>query len=61
MEFLVGPPVPSGASTGEYEAAELRDNDKDRYNGKGVLNAVSNINDEINKISLGLMLMTKLK
>jgi enolase len=45
--------VPSGASTGEYEAAELRDNNKSRYNGKGVLNAVSNINDEINKTLAG--------
>ena len=41
--------VPSGASTGLYEAVELRDNDKKRYNGKGVLNAVSNVNDEIHK------------
>ena len=45
--------VPSGASTGEYEAAELRDNDKNRYNGKGVLNAVRNVNDEINKTLIG--------
>ena len=45
--------VPSGASTGEYEAAELRDNDKNRYNGKGVLNAVNNVNDEINKTLIG--------
>tara|TARA_B100000287_G_scaffold68951_1_gene60607 strand:+ start:921 stop:2207 length:1287 start_codon:yes stop_codon:yes gene_type:complete len=45
--------VPSGASTGEYEAAELRDNDKNRYNGKGVLNAVTNVNDEINKTLIG--------
>ena len=45
--------VPSGASTGEYEAAELRDNDKNRYNGKGVLNALSNVNDEINKTLIG--------
>ena len=45
--------VPSGASTGEYEAAELRDNDKNRYNGKGVLNALSNVNDEINKALTG--------
>ena len=45
--------VPSGASTGEYEAAELRDNDKNRYNGKGVLNALSNVNDEINKALIG--------
>lgn len=39
--------VPSGASTGEYEAVELRDGDKSRYLGKGVLNAVANVNDEI--------------
>ncbi len=36
--------VPSGASTGEYEAVELRDGDKDRYLGKGVLKAVDNVN-----------------
>ena len=36
--------VPSGASTGVREAVELRDGDKDRYNGKGVLNAVTNVN-----------------
>ncbi len=41
--------VPSGASTGSREALELRDNDKKRYNGKGVLKAVSNINDIIAK------------
>ncbi len=39
--------VPSGASTGEYEAVELRDGDKDRYLGKGVLNAVNNVNEVI--------------
>jgi len=39
--------VPSGASTGEYEAVELRDGDKDRYLGKGVLKAVENVNDLI--------------
>jgi enolase len=39
--------VPSGASTGEYEAVELRDGDKGRYLGKGVTKAVGNINDEI--------------
>jgi enolase len=39
--------VPSGASTGEYEAVELRDGDKGRYLGKGVLNAVNNVNDKI--------------
>ena len=36
--------VPSGASTGSKEALELRDNDPENFNGKGVLNAVSNIN-----------------
>ena len=39
--------VPSGASTGEHEAVELRDGDKDRYLGKGVLNAVNNVINEI--------------
>ena len=39
--------VPSGASTGEFEAVELRDGDKSRYLGKGVLNAVENVNDLI--------------
>ena len=39
--------VPSGASTGEHEAVELRDGDKSRYLGKGVLNAVRNVNDAI--------------
>ena len=41
--------VPSGASTGAFEAVELRDGDKDRYLGKGVLNAVDNVNDVIAK------------
>lgn len=41
--------VPSGASTGSLEAHELRDNDKTRYLGKGVLNAVNNVNDKISK------------
>ena len=41
--------VPSGASTGEREACELRDGDKKRYNGKGVLNAVANVNTIIAK------------
>ena len=40
--------VPSGASTGIFEACELRDNDKDRYNGKGVLIAKANVNVIIN-------------
>src|SRR5690348_3828189 len=39
--------VPSGASTGEYEAVELRDGDKDRFLGKGVLKAVENVNEKI--------------
>lgn len=39
--------VPSGASTGAYEALELRDGDKSRYNGKGVAKAISNVNDII--------------
>lgn len=39
--------VPSGASTGAHECLELRDNDLERYGGKGVLNAVENVNDEI--------------
>jgi len=39
--------VPSGASTGEYEAVELRDGDKSRYNGKGVKKAVENVNEKI--------------
>ena len=39
--------VPSGASTGEHEAIELRDGDKRRYQGKGVLQAVENINTVI--------------
>ena len=39
--------VPSGASTGEHEAVELRDGDKSRYNGKGVLNAVEHVNTTI--------------
>ena len=46
--------VPSGASTGSREAIELRDGDKSRYLGKGVLNAVQNINIEIAESILGL-------
>ncbi len=45
--------VPSGASTGAYEACELRDNDAKRYGGKGVLKAVSNVNDVIRKKLIG--------
>jgi enolase len=39
--------VPSGASTGKFEAHELRDNDQSRYRGQGVLKAVSNVNSVI--------------
>ena len=46
--------VPSGASTGEREALELRDGDKSRYLGKGVLKAVENINTEICEAIIGL-------
>jgi len=46
--------VPSGASTGENEALELRDGDKKRYGGKGVLKAVANVNDTIAPELLGL-------
>lgn len=46
--------VPSGASTGEYEAVELRDNDKNRYLGKGVLKAVENVNDVIAPEIIGM-------
>jgi enolase len=46
--------VPSGASTGSREAIELRDGDKSRYLGKGVLNAVENINTEISESIMGL-------
>ena len=46
--------VPSGASTGAYEAVELRDGDKARYKGKGVLKAVDAVNTEIADQILGL-------
>jgi enolase len=46
--------VPSGASTGIHEAVELRDGDKSRYGGKGVLNAVDNVNGEIYETLSGL-------
>ena len=45
--------VPSGASTGEYEAVELRDGDKSRYSGKGVQKAVDNVNNIIAEAILG--------
>lgn len=46
--------VPSGASTGAHEAVELRDGDKKRYNGKGVLTAVQNVNEAICEAIVGL-------
>jgi enolase len=47
--------VPSGASTGKYEAVELRDGDKGRYGGLGVLKAVSNVNDRIAPALVGML------
>ena len=46
--------VPSGASTGKYEAVELRDNDKSRYSGLGVLKAVNNVNQSIAQAIIGM-------
>jgi len=46
--------VPSGASTGENEALELRDGDKKRYGGKGVLKAVANVNEKIAPVVIGM-------
>lgn len=46
--------VPSGASTGAYEALELRDKDEKRYHGQGVLKAVSNVNEKISEIMIGM-------
>ena len=46
--------APSGASTGEFEALELRDGDRARYNGKGVLKAVENVNTVINDVLQGV-------
>ncbi len=46
--------VPSGASTGEHEALELRDGDKNRYSGKGVLRAVANVNNKIGPELIGM-------
>jgi enolase len=46
--------VPSGASTGEFEAVELRDGDRKRYAGKGVLEAASNVKDEIAEEVIGM-------
>ncbi len=51
--------VPSGASTGEFEACELRDNDESRYLGKGVLNAVSNVKSNIGPRLIGMDVMNQ--
>ena len=53
-KFVASSIVPSGASTGKHEALELRDNDKKRYNGKGVLKAADNISKIISKKIIGL-------
>ena len=45
--------VPSGASTGSFEAHELRDGDSDRYGGKGVMKAVENVNETIARELVG--------
>lgn len=52
--FLGRAAVPSGASTGKHEAVELRDGDKSKYQGKGVLKAVSNVNDIIAQQIIGV-------
>ena len=46
--------VPSGASTGKFEALELRDNDSGRFNGKGVLKAINNVNKIIKPRIVGM-------
>src|SRR5512147_1090482 len=46
--------VPSGASTGEHEALELRDGDKSRFLGKGVQKAVANVNDKLGPAIVGM-------
>ncbi len=53
--------VPSGASTGEHEAVELRDGDTKRYSGKGVLKAVANVNGPLSKLLIGQDLMDQKK
>jgi len=52
-EYMGRAAVPSGASTGVHEAVELRDNDKKVYDGKGVLNAVNNVNTTIANVLIG--------
>ena len=52
--FMGRAAVPSGASTGQNEAVELRDGDESRYLGKGVAGAVENVNDELSEVVLGM-------
>jgi len=52
-KFIGNSAVPSGASTGKYEAVELRDNDPKRFKGKGVLKAVGNVQTEIKQAIIG--------
>lgn len=60
-KIIVSASVPSGASTGAYEAVELRDNDNARYNGKGVLKAVENVNNKIAKKIVGINISSQKK
>lgn len=53
--------VPSGASTGSFEAVELRDGDKNRYQGKGVTKAVENVNKKISKKIIGMNIFEQRK
>ncbi|SKA93601.1 enolase [Caloramator quimbayensis] len=53
--------VPSGASTGEFEAVELRDDDKSRYFGKGVLKAVQNVNEVISTELIGMNALNQIE
>ena len=53
--------VPSGASTGAHEAVELRDGDKSRYNGKGVLKAVENVNTKRRYFAQSIHSITQFK
>ena len=53
--------VPSGASTGSFEAVELRDGDSSRYLGKGVLKAVENVNTEIKKQIIGMNALNQIE
>ena len=52
--------VPSGASTGEHEAVELRDGDKKRYLGKGVLKAVENVNEFLGPELIGFSCLNQI-